>query len=371
MAVKRDYYEVLGVNRSASGEKIKQAFRKLAFQHHPDRNREDGAAERFKEVSEAYEVLSNPEKRATYDRFGHVGEGFGRGFEGFDIFRGFGDIFDTFFGGATSTARRGPQRGADLHYNLTITFEEAVFGCEKEIVIRCIENCSQCHGAGNAPGSQSSTCTECNGTGQVRRVQRSIFGQFVNTTTCNRCGGEGSIITKPCPQCRGSGREEKARQINITIPAGVDNGSQIHLSGEGNAGTRGGNAGSLYVSLSVEEHQFFKRRGDDILYDLPINFAQAALGAEIEVPTVDSPTPLKIPPRTQTGKLFRIREKGVPHLRGGGCGDQLVMVHVITPETLNEEQHRLFEKLAKTMGPAVMPKEEKGFFHRLKDLFEA
>ena len=371
MTAKRDYYEVLGVEQSASEQKIKQAFRRLAFQHHPDRNREDGAAERFKEINEAYEVLSDPDKRATYDRFGHVGEGFGQGFDGFDIFRGFGDIFDTFFGGATTATRRGPQRGADLRYNLTITFEEAAFGCEKEIEIRCIENCSQCHGVGSKPGSQPSRCPDCNGAGQVRRVQRSIFGQFVNTTICNRCGGDGRIITKPCPQCRGSGKEEKARRISITVPAGVDDGSQIRLSGEGNAGTRGGSAGNLYVILSVAEHQLFKRRGDDIIYDLPINFAQAALGAEVEVPTVDGPAPLKIPPRTQTGRLFRLKEKGVPHLRGGGCGDQLVMVHIVTPEVLSEEQRRLFEELAKTLEPAVMPKEEKGFFQRLKDLFEA
>ncbi len=371
MAIKRDYYEVLGVARSASDEKIKRAFRKLAFQYHPDHNRDDEAADRFKEINEAYEVLSDHERRETYDRFGHVGDGFGKGFEGFDIFRGFGDIFDSFFGGATTATRRGPQRGADLRYNLNITFEQAAFGCEKEIEVRRIENCSQCHGVGSEPGSQPSRCPECNGTGHVRRVQRSIFGQFVNTTTCHRCGGEGSIITKPCPQCRGSGKEQKSRRIAITVPAGVDDGSQIRLSGEGNAGTRGGSTGNLYVTLSVEEHQFFKRRGDDILYDLPINFAQAALGAEVEVPTVDGPSPLKIPPRTQTGRLFRLKEKGVPHLRGGGRGDQLVMVHVVTPEAINEEQRRIFEELAKTLGPTVMPKEEKGLFHRLRDLFEA
>ncbi len=371
MATKRDYYEILGLARSASEEEIKRAFRKLAFRYHPDRNREDGAAERFKEINEAYEVLSDPDRRATYDRFGHVGEGFGKGFGDFDVFRGFGDIFETFFGGVTTATRRGPQRGADIRHSLTITFEEAVFGCEREIEIRRIENCSQCHGIGGEPGSQPSRCPECNGTGQVRRVQRSIFGQFANVTTCNRCGGEGRIITKPCPQCRGSGKEEKARRISVTVPGGVDDGSQIRLSGEGNAGSRGGSAGNLYVTLSVQEHQFFKRRGDDILYDLPINFAQAALGAEFEVPTVDGPVPLKTPPGTQTGKLFRLKEKGVPHLRGGGRGDQLVMVHVVTPEALNEEQRRIFEELVKTLGPAVMPKEEKGVFHRLKDLFEA
>jgi molecular chaperone DnaJ len=371
MATKRDYYEVLGVEQSASAEKIKRAFRKLAFQYHPDHNRDDGTAEKFKEINEAYEVLSDPERRENYDRFGHVDNRFGQGFEGFDIFRGFGDIFDAFFGGATTTTRHGPQRGADLHHNLTITFKEAVFGCQREFEIWHIENCSQCHGVGSEPGTQPSRCPECNGTGQVRRVQRSIFGQFVNSSTCHRCGGEGRIITKPCPQCRGSGQEEKACQIAVTVPAGVDDGSQIRLSGQGNAGTRGGSVGNLYVTLSVEEHQDFKRRRDDILYDLPINFGQAALGAEVDVPTVHGAAPLKIPPRTQTGTLFRLKEKGVPHLRGGGYGDQLVMVHVVTPEVLNKEQRRIFEELANTLGPAVMPKEQKGLFHRLKDLFEA
>lgn len=372
MAPKRDYYEVLGLDRSASDEQIKRAFRKLAFNYHPDRNKEDGAEERFKEVNEAYEVLSDPDKRATYDRFGYAGEGFGRGFGDFDIFRGFGDIFDAFFGGAaTQTRRGGPQKGADLRYNLTISFEGAVFGCEEEIEISRIENCSLCHGVGSEPGSQPSRCPECNGTGEVRRVQRSVFGRFVNVITCNRCGGDGRIITNPCPQCRGSGKEEQVRRIAVGIPGGVDDGSKIRLSGEGHAGTRGGGSGNLYVTLSVQEHQFFKRRGDDIFYDLPINFAQAALGDEVEVPTVDSPVRLKIPPGTQTGKLFQLKEKGVPHLRGGGRGDQLVLVHVVTPEAMNQEQRRLFEELAKTMAPASMPKDEKGFFHRLKDMFES
>jgi len=376
MATKRDYYEVLGVDRSASDEEIKRAFRKLAFKYHPDRNREDGAEEKFKEINEAYEVLSDPEKRASYDRWGHVGaegfgRGFGRGFGDFDIFRGFGDIFDAFFGGTATATRRGPQRGADLRYDLTISFEEAVFGCEKEIEVRRIENCSRCHGVGSAPGSQPSRCPECNGTGQVRRVQRSAFGRFVNVTTCSRCRGDGRIITDPCPQCRGTGQEERTRRIVVDIPAGVDDGSQIRLSGEGNAGSRGGSPGNLYVALSVREHPLFKRRGDNILYDLPINFAQAALGDEVEVPTVDSPVILKIPPGTQSGKIFRLKEKGVPRLRGGGRGDQLVMIHVVTPESLNEEQRRLFKQLAKTLGQATMPKEQKGLFHKLKDVFDS
>ncbi len=370
MATKRDYYEVLGLDRSASEAEIKRAFRKLAFKYHPDHNSEDGAEERFKEINEAYEVLSDHERRANYDRFGHVGQRFGRGFEDFDIFRGFGDIFDSFFGGATTATRRGPQQGADLRYNLTISFEEAVFGCEKEIEIERIENCSLCHGVGTAPGSQPSRCPQCNGSGQVRRVQQSVFGRFVNVTTCQHCRGEGRIITDPCPQCRGSGKEKKRRRIAVRIPGGVDDGSQIRLSAEGNAGSRGGGPGNLYVVLSVEEHSFFKRRGNDILYDLALNFAQATLGAEVEVPTVDSPVSLKIPPGTQTGKLLCLRGKGVPHLKGGGRGDQLVMVHVITPQSLDTRQRELFEELAKTMGEASMPKEDKGFFRRIIDVFE-
>jgi len=370
MATKRDYYEVLGLDRSASEAEIKKAFRKLAFECHPDRNREDGAEERFKEVNEAYEVLSDPERRANYDRFGHMGEGFGRGFEGFDIFRGFGDIFDSFFGGATTAARRAPQQGADLRYNLTISFEEAVFGCEKEIEIERIENCSHCHGVGSTPGSQPSRCPQCNGSGQVRRVQQSIFGRFVNVTTCARCQGEGRIITDPCPQCRGSGKEKKKRRIAVTIPGGVDDGSQIRISAEGNAGSWGAGPGNLYVVLSVREHPVFKRRGDDIFYDLAINFAQAALGAEVDVPTVDSPVSLKIPPGTQTGKLFRLGGKGVPHVKGGGRGDHLVLVHVISPQSLDERQRELFEELAKTLAEASMPKEDKGFFRRIRDVFD-
>ena len=370
MAAKRDYYDILGLDRSASEAEVKRAFRKLAFKYHPDRNREDGAEERFKEVNEAYEVLSDPERRANYDRFGHIGQGFGRGFEDFDIFRGFGDIFDSFFGGAATATRRAPQQGADLRRNLSLSFEEAVFGCEKEVEIERIENCSLCHGVGSAPGSQPARCPQCNGSGQVRRVQQSIFGRFVNVTNCSRCRGEGRVITDPCPQCRGSGKEKKRRKIAVRVPGGVDDGSQIRLSAEGNAGSWGGGPGNLYLALSVEEHPLFKRRGDDILYDLAINFAQAALGDEVEVPSVDSPVRIKIPPGTQTGNLIQLKGKGVPHLKGGGRGDQLVMVHVVTPQSLDERQRKLFEELAKTLGEASLPKGEKGFFRRVKDVFD-
>jgi len=353
MATKRDYYEVLGVSRNATDEEIKKAFRKLAFKYHPDRNRDDGAEERFKEVNEAYEVLSDTNKRAAYDQFGHSGaEGFfTRGFEGFD-FGGFGDIFDAFFGGMTYATRHAPQRGADQRYQITITFEEAAFGGEKEIKIKRTEVCSLCQGIGAKPGSQPGRCPNCNGTGQVRRVQRSLFGRFINTTVCDQCHGEGKVIAEPCPQCRGAGREKQQRLISIKIPAGVEDGSQIRLSGEGDAGMRGGSPGDLYVSLKVLKHEFFTRDGDDILYELPINFAQAALGNEVEVPTLYGETKISIPAGSQTGKEFLLKNKGIAHLHRNGRGDQIVRLRVVTPESLTKEQRRLFQELAGTLNPA-------------------
>jgi len=374
MAIKRDYYDILSVARNATDEEIKKAFRKLAFKYHPDHNHGDGAADRFKEINEAYEVLSDPDKRAAYDRFGHGStEGlFGRGFEGFD-FGGFGDIFDAFFGGATTATRQAPRRGADLHYKLTINFEEAVFGCEKEISISRTENCSLCQGIGSKPGSQPSRCPNCNGTGQVRRVQQTIFGRFTNTTTCNQCHGEGRIITEPCPQCRSTGKEKHQRSIQVKIPAGVDDGSQLRLSGEGEAGLRGGSPGNLYITLSVLPHEFFIRDGDNILYELPINFAQAALGAEVEVPTLDGKVRLKLPAGSQTGKAFRLKGQGVPYLHRSGRGDQLVTLLAVTPESLTKKQRQLFEELAGSLSPANMPPPEKwrGLLDRLKNVFGA
>ncbi len=352
MAIKRDYYEVLGVPKNATDEEIKKAFRKLAFKYHPDHNRSDGAEEKFKEINEAYEVLSDANKRTAYDHYGHDGaEGFfARGFEGFD-FGGFGDIFDAFFGGINTATRQAPQRGADLHYRITISFEEAAFGCEKEINIKRTEVCSLCHGTGAKPGSQPSRCPTCNGAGQVRRVQRSLFGRFINTTICNQCQGEGKIITELCPQCRGAGREKHQRHISIKIPPGVENGAQIRLTGEGEAGIRGGSPGNLYVTLSVLEHEYFTRDDDDILYELPVNFAQAALGTEVEVPTLYGKTKLKIPAGSQTGKVFRLKNQGVSHLRRNGRGDQLVTLFVVTPESLTKQQRQLLEELASTLDP--------------------
>jgi molecular chaperone DnaJ len=366
-----DYYETLGVPRTASAEDIKRAFRRLAMEYHPDRNQQPGAEARFKAINEAYEVLSDPDKRAAYDRFGMAGvNGMGeRGFEGFGNFSGFGDIFDAFFGGSATRTRRSAQRGRDLHDEVSITFEQAAGGTEKEIELTRLENCAICGGRGSEPGSQPDKCPSCNGAGEVRRVQQSIFGQFVNVATCDRCRGEGRIISRPCTACRGSGRERKQRKLVIKIPPGVDTGSQMRLSGEGEAGLNGGGPGNLYVTINVQAHQFFRREGDDLVYDLPINFAQAALGDEVEIPTLDGRTTVKIPAGTQSGRVFQLRDKGMPHLRGGGRGDELVNVRVITPASLSKEQRKLFEQLSGTLGTAG-PHEDKGIFGRLRDEFK-
>jgi molecular chaperone DnaJ len=346
LPAKRDYYEVLGIRRDATNEDIRKAFRQLAFKYHPDRNRGDGAEEKFKEVNEAYEILSDSDKRAAYDRFGHSSADglFGRGFEGFDF--GLGNIFDTFFGGAKTATRQAPQRGVSLEYRLAITLEEAAFGCEKEVEITRTEFCSKCQGTGSKPGTQSERCPNCDGAGQVRRVQASIFGRFANIATCPQCNGEGRIITEPCPQCHGNGREKGKRNINVRIPAGVDSGNQIRIPGEGDVGIRGGPSGDLFIAISVGEHEYFTREGDNIIYNLPINFAQAALGTEVNVPTLDGNHTLKIPAGCQTGTVFRIKNKGIQHLSSGRRGDELVSVSVETPESLTKEQRRLLEELA-------------------------
>jgi molecular chaperone DnaJ len=351
MVVKRDYYEVLGVPRDASSEDIKKAFRKLAFQYHPDRNREDGAAEKFKEINEAYEVLSDADKRSTYDRFGHAGAEniFGRGFEGFDM-GGFGDIFEAFFGGTSTASRQAPRRGADIRAHITVSFEEAALGAGKEIEINRTEVCAACRGTRSKPGTQPQRCPECNGTGQIRRVQRSIFGQFINTATCNKCRGEGTVIGEPCPDCRGSGFQKHRRHIMVSVPPGIDDGNAIRMTGEADAGYRGGSAGNLYVEISVTKHKFFTREGDNVIFELGVNFAQAALGTEVAVPTLYGDSKLKIPAGSQTGKIFRMKDKGIPRLHGLGRGDELVLLRVVTPESLTREQRKLFEDLAKSLG---------------------
>ncbi len=371
MAHKRDYYEILGVPRTASKDEVKKAYRQLARRYHPDVSQETDADERFKEVSEAYEVLSDDQKRSAYDRFGHAGV-HGAGSGGFQDF-GFGgvaDIFEEFFGGGFGSSRRrrrGPRRGADLRYDLKISFEEAVFGTEREIEIRRPEICPTCHGSGAEPGTQPERCANCKGSGEVRRVQQSILGQFVNVATCPTCQGEGEVITTPCTTCGGRKQVHQQRTLKVRIPAGIRSEQQIRLTGEGAPGSDGGPPGNLYVVVDIDRHQVFQRRGDDILINLEINVAQAALGDEIQVPTVDGEATLKVPAGTQSGTVFRLRDRGVPHLNGNGRGDQLIMTQVLVPTNLSDKQRELFEEMAGTLGKAVVPQREKGFLNELKD----
>jgi molecular chaperone DnaJ len=368
MAAKRDYYEVLGVSRNASQDEIKKAFRRLARQYHPDVNKESGAAEQFKEVNEANEVLSDPEKRAVYDRFGHSGLS---GSPGFDPFAGgadpFGSIFEAFFGGGAGqrSTQRGPQRGADLRYTLPITFEEAIFGAEKEIEFRRLEACPSCRGSGAEPGTDPVRCPKCGGLGEIR--QRAPIFNMVTVTTCDQCRGEGTVIAIPCKECRGEGRVRQNRSLKVKIPAGVDGASQIRISGEGEAGPRGGPHGNLYVALDVQPHPYFVRQENDIILELPLNVAQATLGAELEVPTVDGAERLRIPPGTQNGSTFRIAKKGVPFLRGNGRGDQIVVTRVVVPTRLSDHQRRLFQELEKSLEPEqIGGQQDDGFFGRLR-----
>ncbi len=369
-ATRRDYYEILGVSRNASQEEIKKAYRRLARQYHPDVNKAPDAEERFKEINEAYEVLSDPEKRAAYDRFGHAaaqGTGFG-GFTDFGDLGGLGSIFEDLFGFGmrSSTAQRAPVRGADLRVEVRLTFQEAVFGCTKELEIPRAEICPHCGGSGAEPGTMPLRCPQCNGLGEVqRRQQNPFFGTIVTRTTCPRCEGAGEVITTPCTECGGARRVRRVRRIQVDIPAGVDDGTQIRLSGEGEAGLRGGPPGNLYVVLRVEPHPLFQRRDDDILLELPINIAQAALGAEIDVPTLDGPVKLRIPPGTQHGRVFRLRGKGVPHLRRRGRGDQLVTVRVVVPTHLTDEQRELLQRLGETLSSENLNKENRSVFEKI------
>jgi molecular chaperone DnaJ len=368
MAVKRDYYEVLGVERTASEDDVRRAYRRLARQYHPDVNKDAGAEARFKEVNEAYEVLSDAEKRRTYDRFGHAAAGAG----GFGAGVGFGidEIFETFFGGVNRGGNpRRPARGADLRYDLEIAFEEAIFGVTKEIDLPRTVPCGRCRGDGAEPGTQPERCPTCNGAGEIRRVQQSIFGQFVNVTVCDRCRGRGEVITKPCQECGGRGAVQQTRKLSIPIPAGVDDGQQMHLPGEGELGARGGPPGDLYVVIAVAPHETFKRQDTNILYDLSINVAQAALGDEVEVPTIDGTDKLKVPAGAQSGAVLRLRGKGVPRLRAQGRGDQLVRLRVTIPQELTDEQRELFQRLAKSFnGHAPASKQGKGLFDKVKDV---
>ena len=366
---KRDYYEVLGILRDAGKEDIRSAYRRLARQYHPDVSKEPNAEARFKEINEAYQVLNDEEKRSLYDRFGHQafsqGNG-GQGFGGFDM-GGFGSIFEDFFGFGQRTSRPGPARGTDLRYDLEITFEEAVFGKKQELNIRRMETCPACHGSGAEPGTTPIRCPDCNGSGQVRRSQQSIFGAFVNVTTCPRCGGRGEIITTPCTTCHGTTKVEQERKIQVDIPAGVDDETHIRLTGEGEPGANGGPPGNLYVVLHVKPHAYFTRREDDILLNMNINIAQAALGAVIEVPTLEGADKLKIPAGTQAGTVFKLRGKGVPHLQRRDRGDELVIINTQVPTNLDANQKQLLKELGKTLGAESIAGEEKGILNRIKD----
>lgn len=368
----RDYYEVLGVGRSASADDLKSAFRRLARQYHPDVNKEPDAEERFKEINEAYAVLSDPDRRAAYDRFGHAGVRGPGGSPDINVdFSDFADIFsDLFgfggFGRGQRRTRNAPRRGADLQYRLDLEFEEAVFGVEKEIEITRDEVCSTCNGTGAEPGTSPVRCSTCNGSGEVRQVRQTILGSMVQVTTCPTCRGAGETISSPCHTCNGRGLERKTRRKVITIPAGVDAGTQMRLAGEGQAGANGGPNGNLYVVINVKPHKFFRRKDDNILMDLNINVAQATLGDEVEVPTVDGLEKLRIPPGSQPGKVLTMSGKGVPHLRSNGRGDQKVILNVEIPRRLTADQKKLFEQLAKSLGSDVKP-QERGFLDWLKD----
>lgn len=380
MATQQDFYDVLGVADGASKEEIKKAYRKLARQYHPDVNKDHGAEDKFKEIQRAYEVLSDDRKRNMYDTYGHAGvENGAGGFGGFEG-GGFGNISDIFeelfnagFGG-NRRRRRGPRRGMDLRTDLTISFEEAVFGVEKDVELRRPETCATCHGSGARPGSSPIPCTTCNGSGEVRRVQQSILGSFVNVTTCTTCNGTGELIPEVCPTCNGQKQVNEVRSLKVKVPPGVDSDTQIRLTGEGGPGQDGGPPGNLFVVIDVKAHDYFRRRGEDIYLDLHINVAQAALGDSIMVPTLDGDEPLDIPPGTQPGKVFRLRNKGVPRLdrsgRGApmGRGDQHVLIQVAIPQKLTDEQKELFQKLSRTLGKEVVPRGERGLWDQLRNV---
>jgi molecular chaperone DnaJ len=359
MPEKKDYYEVLGVSKDANEKEIKSAYRKLALKYHPDRSDASDAEEKFKEISEAYAVLSDPDKRKQYDQFGHSGitgqytqEDLFRGVNFEDLLRGFGfgggeSIFDMFFGGSR---HRGPPRGRDLGYNLEMSLEQAATGLDTTIEVPRTETCPTCRGSGTKPGTNPVTCATCRGTGQVTRTQNTPFGQIVASTTCSKCGGRGQIIQTPCGTCGGSGRMRRTRKINVKVPQGVDDGQQIKLRGEGDAAPSGGEPGDLYVSLYVKPHPLFNRVNSDLFMDIPITITQAALGAEIEVPTLNGRAKIKLPAGTQSGSIFRLKGKGMPKLHGLGTGDLHVKANIKTPTALTAKQRQLLEELAATFG---------------------
>ncbi|NLY70079.1 MAG: molecular chaperone DnaJ [Clostridiales bacterium] len=379
---KRDYYEILGISKGASQDEIKSAFRKKAMEYHPDRNPGDKTAEaKFKEVNEAYEVLSDPQKKERYDRFGHAGVdpnagfggagfggGFGGGFE--DIFGDlFGSMFGGGFGGFSQSRRNAPQKGADIQKNLRITFEEAAFGAKKNIVLNKLTPCDECGGTGAAKGAAKVTCPNCDGTGEVRSTQRTPFGQFTNIQTCSKCGGTGQVIDIPCSKCSGSGTIRKKVTISVDIPAGVDNDSFISLKGQGEPGKNGGPNGDLYVVISVEPHKLFKRKGSDLWLEMPITFDQAALGAELIVPTLKEKVSYKIPEGTQPGTVFRLKGKGIKQLKSTRHGDLYVKVTLEVPTKLNGKQKKLIKELGESLDKSSYTK-HKGFTDTVRELFK-
>ena len=371
---KRDYYEVLGVSRGASEAEIKKAYRKLAKENHPDLHPGDKEAEaRFKEVNEAYEVLSDADKKARYDQYGHAGVdpnfGAGGGFDGSFDFGDLGDIFGSFFGGGFGGGRRtnpnAPQRGESIRLSLAISFEEAAFGCEKSVTVERMETCETCHGNGCAPGSTPEVCPECHGTGTVQVRRQTPMGVFATSSPCTRCGGKGKIIHQPCKDCHGTGAVRKRKTIQASSPAGIDNGQTISIRGQGNAGKNGGPAGDLLITITVRPHELFRREGTSVLCEAPITFAQAVLGAELEIPTIDGKVKYELPEGTQSGTTFRLKGKGIPALNGRGRGDQYVTVYIETPRNLNKEQKEALKKFAESMGDSNYEARPK-FFKKFK-----
>ena len=375
MTDKRDYYPVLEISRSASGDEVRRSYRRLARQYHPDLNADAEAEERFKEINEAYEVLSDPNRRASYDRFGHAANGFPGGFSGGDPF-GFGgaagspfaDIFETFFGAASTGRPRTPSRGADIQTTLTIEFEEAIFGAEKDVEVTRLEVCETCEGSRMRGGQTPPVCSVCNGAGQVRRAQQTILGQFMTTSPCSACGGEGVSITDPCPDCRGRGRQAQTRLITVSVPAGIDDNASLRLTGQGEASPDGGLSGNAYVRIQVIPHPSFTRKDRSIFASVRVNVAQATLGDELEVETIDGPVAFRLPEGTQSGQQFRLKGRGAPSIGSSDRGDQIVTVQVITPKKLTAEQRELFEQLAESLDSELPRVEgERNFFSRVKD----
>jgi molecular chaperone DnaJ len=374
MADKRDYYEVLGISKGASEDEIKKAYKKMARKYHPDLNPDNKEAEEtFKEVNEAYEILSDPGKKARYDQYGHAGVdpnfGAGAGFDGGFDFGDLGDIFGSFFGGGFGGGRRtnpnAPQRGESIRLSLTISFEEAAFGCSKEVTVERMEQCGTCSGSGCAAGTTPEVCPECHGSGQVQVRRQTPMGVFATSAPCGRCGGKGRIIHQPCPDCKGTGAVRKRKTIKASIPAGIDNGQTISIRGQGHTGKNGGPAGDLLITITVRPHELFRREGTSVLCEAPITFAQAVLGAELEIPTIDGKVKYELPEGTQTGTTFRLKGKGIPSINGRGRGDQYVTVYIETPRNLNREQKDALKKFAETMGDNNY-EERRKFFKKSK-----